>query len=455
VNGDLLENRVVGKKIQKAWRRCIRRAIPLTVTIALTVAVMLHSFFWMPIVGHRKVWDLPGDIWATLYASHYLLVGIYGLIYSRTALVTFPGIVLILAPAEFLISHLHLISAYPLPIAKPTAWILLGPYEVVVSGLAVFSCDAFAERLGVSQHRRWLVSLATAVALWPVVAMWGHPEDAVALGLALYAMGDLLDHRWVRSGWLMGAAVVVQPLVLLLLPLFLFRAGWRKSVPLLFRAGLPSAVLLLDPLIFDWTDTAHALLEQPNYPSLNHATPWLALAPRLGSYLSNPNQLFIYGTGGHHHFATITLSAHTFRNGIVVAAGPGRLVAIGLAVIVGWWFSRQSETVELFLWCGAVALGLRCATEPVLVSFYLWPALGLGILVASRCGWPRFLSALLVVGFLVVGSNWDLGPWPYWTLINGGLACLLACGFPGRARTSALSGEKLAESATVGLSACR
>ena len=42
--------------------------------------------------------------------------------------------------------------------------------------------------------------------------IWGHPEDAVAVGFALYALVFALDGRWTGAGWLFGAALATQPL---------------------------------------------------------------------------------------------------------------------------------------------------------------------------------------------------------------------------------------------------
>ena len=50
------------------------------------------------------------------------------------------------------------------------------------------AADAIAERLGADRAKRAVLALASAVALWSVSVRWGHPEDAVAVGLLLYAI---------------------------------------------------------------------------------------------------------------------------------------------------------------------------------------------------------------------------------------------------------------------------
>ena len=52
----------------------------------------------------------------------------------------------------------------------------------------LFAADALAERLGASLPKRFLLAAAEATALWNVTIRWGHPEDAVAVGLLLYAV---------------------------------------------------------------------------------------------------------------------------------------------------------------------------------------------------------------------------------------------------------------------------
>ena len=56
---------------------------------------------------------------------------------------------------------------------------------------------------------------------WPVVAVWGHAEDVLAMTFAIYAMIAMLDGKWKKMGWLFGLGIVMQPLVALLLPLFI------------------------------------------------------------------------------------------------------------------------------------------------------------------------------------------------------------------------------------------
>ncbi len=130
-------------------------------------------------------------------------------------------------------------------------------------------------------------------------------------------------------------------------------------------------VLLGAAAAANWTATFHAVTSQPNWVTVDQATPWAALAPH---------------TGG----------------GQAVAAGPARILAIlvacGCALVAGrrWRAARGSrwsqDTLGEVLWWTAVALGLRSVFEPVMVAYYLWPALAVALIAASR-SWSRLIPA--------------------------------------------------------------
>ena len=381
--------------------RLRRRAWPLAVTVAFVVTGMAYSLFWAPVVRHHPYWIDPGDLWATYRSAHYVgwgdLGGVYG---AGTGLVTFPGILLLLAPVAMLTGALGLTETFPKFLAHPTAWLVLGPYEFLLSAVALFACDALAERLGVGRGRRVALCVAEAIVLWNVSVMWGHPEDAVAVGLALYAFVFALDGRWTGAGWLFGAALATQPLVLLMFPVLLALGGRRQVVGLASRAVFPAVALVLTPLISQFHATTHALLDQPNYPGLDHATPWTALAPVLG------------GRG----------------NSLVVAAGPGRVVALVMACALGWWARRWRHEPALIVWAAAAALALRCFTESVMVDFYVWPALAVGLAAAACVGRWRLAAATAAAVFTTAAAQWRLGWLPWWALVTAGLVVVLAVG---------------------------
>ncbi len=265
------------------WAR--RRAFPLIASAGL-ILVGLFTTTWGPTLIGRTEWALPYDLWGTLIATTRLAHGNIGGLYAPpTGLISLPGAAVILLPCAALISALGLSLNIPGPHnLHPDVWLVAGPYQIALCCVTLFAADSLAERLGVSLPRRGLLAVASAGILWSVSARWGHPEDAVAVGLLLYAIGAQAGGRVRLAGWLAGAAVCVQPLVLLALPVMLAVLPWRRMVPFLVRAALPSAVLLAATAAANWHDTFQSVTSQPNSPLINHPTAWTSLAPQLAGH---------------------------------------------------------------------------------------------------------------------------------------------------------------------------
>jgi hypothetical protein len=389
-----------------------RRLLPLLATVALLVIGMVSTTWGSQLVG-KHGWPLPDDLWGTLIAARRLLHLDLGGLYTRpTRLIAFPGAALILVPAVAAIGAAGLGLAAPgAHNAHPGAWLVAGPYEIALSAVALFAADALADRLGVPMPRRAVLAAAEAVALWNVSVRWGHPEDAVAVALLLSGILALSDSRPERSAWLIGAAVAVQPLVLLALPVVLAVIEPRRLAGFLARAAIPGAVLLGAAALANWQATFTAVTRQPNWPTVDHTTPWIALAPHL-------------------------------RNG-AVAAGPARgftvLLACGCALVVGrrWRVLRRTadwtpQALAELLWWVAVTLALRCVLEPVMVAYYLWPTLAVALVPASSI-WSRLVAASLTASTLTLVSqaSWR-GHWVWWGSVVAGLGLTLLLAAPGK-----------------------
>jgi len=388
----------------------IRRLFPLLGTIGL-MALGMAGTIWGPRFYGQTAWGLPDDLWATLTAAQRLLHGdLAGLYTPPTNLVSFPGAAIILVPIVAVIDvaglPIQIPGAHP---ANHDVWLLAGFYLVAISAVALFAADAIAERLGLSRPKRALLALASATALWNVSVRWGHPEDAVATGLLLLAVLALSESRTGRAGWLIGAAVAVQPLVLLALPVLVAVTEPRRLPGFLARSAAPAVVLLAAAAAANWHATITAITKQPNYPTVDHPTPWLFLAPHL-------------------------------RPG-AVAAGPARTLAIvvacGCAVVIGRrWRARrrdrapqqagwtQDELREILWWTG-VALALRCVFESVMVAYYLWPPLAVALIGAAR-SWIRLLIAGSVATTLtfVTQDAWR-NTWGWYAMVVAGIAVAL------------------------------
>jgi hypothetical protein len=380
-----------------------RRAWPIAFTVASVVSGMAYCLLWHRVTGHGSSWVVPGDIWGAYRSTHFVAWGDLGGVYSaQTGLVTFPGALLLLAPVAMLTGALGMTESFPFTLPHPTSWYVLGPYEILLSCLALFATDALAERLGVSRGQRIALCAFEAVALWNVSAYWGHPEDAVAVALAVYAVVFAIDGRWTGAGWLFGAAVATQPLVLLMLPVLMGVAGRRRIAGLGVRALVPAAVLLVTPLLSEFKATTHALIDQPNYPYLDRVTPWTALAPRLG---------------GH-------------GQGLMVAAGPGRVVAVALACALGLWARRWRHRPELLVWGCALALALRCFTESVMVPYYVWPVVAVALVACAARSSTHLALGGAVAVFLTVFGDWRLSEWAWWLPVTAAIVAVLGAGLP-------------------------
>lgn len=386
-----------------------------------------YLFRWGSVVQHHPYqWLSPPDLWTTFGPAIALIHGHLGSVFGHGA--ASPGILVLLAPIAALsgslrttlvevgTNHHHLVSPQTLfiqgsPVLRtvavtfgghqylphPQVLALLVPYMLILSCSALFGCDALAERLQVTPGRRAVLSVAQGVLLWNVSVLWGHPEDAVSVALALYAVVFALDARWIGTGWLFGAAIAVQPLTIVLLPIFLVMMGRRGAFTFLLRVLGPAVVLTIGPLVANFHATVSALTTQANYPRLNHQTPWTSLAPQLG------------GKGAK----------------MAVGGGPGRLVALVLAVALGWWSRRWRSKPEMIVWAVALALALRCYTESVLDAYYVWPALAVGLVVAARGSIWRLRVAVVVAVATTVVAQWHLGLWLWWSLDVAGVSALL------------------------------
>ncbi len=426
------------------WGRLRRRLFPLLASILLIV-VGMYTTTWGPTMIGRSEWALPYDLWGTLVAAtrlaHLDLGGIYT---SPTGLVSLPGAAVILVPCAAVIAAAGLSLQIPGPDnLHPAVWLVAGPYQIALCCVTLFAADALAEQLGVTRWKRGLLAAASASVLWNVSARWGHPEDAVAVGLLLYAILALSRSRTALAGWLAGAGVCVQPLVLLALPVLLAVLAWRRMPMFLVRAAVPSAVLLGAAALANWHATYTSVTSQPDSPIINHPTAWTSLAPHMagGNVAAGPARL-----------ATILLAcccALAVRRrwfGHLTAPREGAPPADGMARqadgLIGtrgttasgsgppWWPTPLLADV---LWWAALTLALRSFFEPVMVSYYPWPPIAVALIPAATLSWPRLIAASVLAGGLTAAAQ---GPshdvWIWWAPLVAGLAVMLALAYAPR-----------------------
>ena len=403
---------------------------PLLGTLALVLTGMAYSIEWGPLLQHSGRWDVPGDIWGTFRAAHYVGWGDIADVYSReTGLVTLPLIAVVLAPLAMLTGALGLSEDLPYPLAHPTAWLALGPVELLIGASVLFPLDALARELGIPASRRGLLTLTEAVVVWPVVAIWGHPEDTLALTFALYGLLAAQKGNWKSSGWLWGVALATQPLVILMLAVVCGIVPSKQRAGFGMRCIVPGASLVAIPLAQAWKQTSRALIDQPNYPSIDHATPWVALAPVL-SRAKRTTTVKIAETfrDTKEVFTTQKVSSWS---GPVVAAGPGRIIALLLCIAIGIWVHRRRPLLPELLWWSGLALGLRCVFESVMNPYYLWPPLALALVAgAYRQGW-RFGWIIGLASATTLYSYHRSTPWGWYGPIVVLLLAAVLWSWPG------------------------
>jgi len=387
--------------------------------LAVGMAFMLA---WEPVVYHTHIWDTGDDLWGIFRAAHYVGWGFLGGVYTPSnGVISFPGLPVLLAPVAVLGDALHLSESDTLVrVAHPTVAWILQPVVLLLVSTVVFASDALAERLQVSRRHRILLCTLVAVMAWPMAAVWGHAEDALAMTFAMYAMVAMLDRKWSKAGWLFGLGIVMQPLVALMLPLFIGATPRGKRTPMAVRSAALSVLLVGVAFAGDPADTYQMLGKQPTQPAVNHATPWAALAPRLSS-----------GVTPSAH-AALNVAGTEIHRLYYVAAGPGRSIDIVIALLFGLYAWRRPQHSVRLLWLAAVVLASRCFFEAVMTPYYIAPPLFLALVMASRHGGKRFWAAGVIAFELTVFAFHHLNPWVWWLPIVAGLATVLALAHPGQ-----------------------
>jgi hypothetical protein len=400
----------------------------LSVAVVFVALGFGYSILWSHLGAPGDRWVQPGDIWVSLNGGHFVGWGDIGDLYSSAnGFIVTPGIAIVLAPVAMVISKLGLAGSYPFFNPHPGGWLVLGPVSLALCTPALVAVDAMAQTLGVDRHRRRILCLAEAVALWQI-ASWGHPEDAIALAFALYALIDGLAGRWHRAAWLLGFGVAFQPLALLLAPLLVALApDLSERVATVWRAAIPTVLLLAIPLIQSPHATLYALVDQPTYPLLLHPTPWLPLAPVLSHLGATTGTQFALIP--HAGFVKV----HTgVAGGDTVAPSTARLISGVLALAIGVWAYRHRPGARHVVWLATVCLFGWVFFEPVMAPYYVWPVVTMALLGAASATWPRLVIAVAGVTAAAVWSSAHLAPWVYWAPVVVGLGLAVAVVYPGR-----------------------
>ncbi len=388
----------------------------------------------------------PGDIWGTFREAHLVGWGGEGDLYQgTTGYLSFPGFPVLLAPVAMLSGALHLSESLPLFLTRPTAWLLLGPVEMAFGTAVLFSLDAVARRFEVPRARRAAVVWAAAALVWPVVAVWGHPEDLLAVAFSLYALLAAFDERWTRSAVLLSVALAFQPLAVLVVPIVLARLPWRRWLRCAGIVVAPSAFLLVAPLAHAWRTTLHTLVDQPTYPTTGHPTPWVALAP-----------LIRHAHSVHVVRGPLPGALPLFTKSVeVVAGGPGRLIAIACVLALAVVIARRRPSEHAVLWLAALGLSLRCVFESVMFPYYVVPGLLLALLAASVAGRWRLMGAVGFAAGCTWIAYWHAPRWDYYLAVVVTLLGAWVAGAPRRAFAQQRAGDPAGGGVALGSNGSR
>jgi hypothetical protein len=415
------------------------RKWPLIVASLMVIVGLAFMLAWIPLRYHQSSWYTGDDLWGIFRSAHYVGWGFLGGVYSPgSGVVTFPGIAVALAPVAILSGMLHLSESYPpIFLSHPSAALILQPIELLLSSTVVFATDALARRLRVLERRRIVLCIVVGIIAWPIAAVWGHAEDALAVTFAVYAMVAMLDQKWARCGWLLGFGVVTQPLVALMIPMVIGAAPGGRRIALAVRTAALSAVLVGVAFAGNAGDTFRALVKQPTPPAINHATPWVAVAPKLTSSVGmTSHEVHRVTRHGHSVFAEGTSTIHT---SVMVAGGPGRLIDVVLALLCGLYVWRRPQSSTRLLWLMAAILASRLFFEAVMTPYYIAPPLFLGLVLAARQGGKRLWAAGVLAIAITVFAYGHRSPWAWWLPILAALAVILALGYPSRSTSESES----------------
>jgi hypothetical protein len=300
---------------------------------SLSLYARTHSHLFH---GH-SVWFVPSDIWMPVDTGRYVWDGSLNHLYRvYQGFNSLPLSSIVMAPVAEVISRHNLIENV-VPVAKPSAWLLVGPYTLAFNVFFLDAVRRLSWDLGV-RHHLWRVQLAAALVVLVPCFEWSHFEDVLALTFVFHAFRYAFKQDFVRAALTLSIAVCWKQWAVLLVPLLVFSTPRTFRTRTLVAACALPALLMGFFLVMDSHDAARALL----YPSVT---------PSRSGYTGFLSEAF--GAQGTPY-------------------GRGSVVLI--AIVIGWLFRRSTRpTVVLALL--SVVLTLRPLTEPVNWSYYWTPGL--------------------------------------------------------------------------------
>jgi hypothetical protein len=221
---------------------------------------------------------------------------------------------------------------------RPTTWIGCVGWLVLMAGVVAWLRASGRGRCGWEPATLLLVALLPPV--WMCVQSYFHPQDLLALGLALCALACARRGRWVGVGFLIALAVLSQPFSLLVAAPLLLLAPVNRRIPYA-AAALGTALVVVVPL--GLLTSGRALR-----------------AVTLGTEDGFGPKDTLLGVL-HLHGASFVLLE--------------RVAPVVISLILAWWVSRRLGPAALqpvvLISVIAVSLGLRLVFEQNLLGYYL------------------------------------------------------------------------------------
>ncbi len=225
-----------------------------------------------------------------------------------------------------------------------------------------------------------VVLIACIPPVWMCIAATFHPQDLIATGLALAALGSARRNHWIAAGILITLAILSRQFAILVAaPLFVLAPASRKLAYLAAAAG--TAVVTVIPLLIVTSgSSAKAIL---------------------------------YGTGTTGGIGGTVLWELHLHGGLLIVLS--RLSPIGLSMAIAWWTLRRlgGRALQPLPMIAVIALSssLRLVFEQQLFGYYfmslavslvLLDVIG-GHIRAALVAWIAMVSMVYAAGSISVG----------------------------------------------------
>jgi hypothetical protein len=252
---------------------------------------------------------------------------------------------------------------------RPTTWVGCAAWLALMAGVIAWLRASGRGRCGWEPVTLFVV--AALLPVWMCVQTYFHPQDLLALGLALSALACARRDRWLTAGILIALAVLSQQFALLVaVPLFIV-APAAKKMRFAGTALLAGAVVVLPLVVLTSGRVLRAVaIGSGNTPSSGRTVLW-------ETHVSGAAGVLLY-----------------------------RVSPLAVAALLSWWVVRRIgpralEPVPLMSLV-AVSLGLRLVFEANLFTYYFMALMVAVVLLEATRGSIRRTVAAWIVAMTVV-----------------------------------------------------